>query len=255
MGAGHAHALFVHEHSRIHKLAPEAKLIASLGFVVAVALTPRQQVWAFGIYSLMLAASIVVAHIRFRFVIVRLIAILPFVLFAFLIPFIATGETVSVLGMNVSEEGLWSAFNVIAKATLGAGASIILTATTEVADILKGLRILRVPALITAIAMFMIRYLELISDEYMRMRTAMTARGYNPRWLWEARPIASSAGALFVRTYERGERVHAAMLSRGFSGTIPDLGRKAANRNDWLAVAAWCLAVAVVAVGAGLGAY
>ncbi|MEX0945743.1 MAG: energy-coupling factor transporter transmembrane component T, partial [Acidimicrobiia bacterium] len=84
-----------------------------------------------------------------------------------------------------------------------------------------GLRRLRVPAAITAIAAFMIRYLEVIAGELHRMRVAMTARGYSPSWLAQTRPMATAAGALFIRTYERGERVHQAMLARGFTGDMP----------------------------------
>ena len=110
---------------------------------------------------------------------------------------------------------------------------------------------LRVPSVLTAIASFMIRYLEVVAAEMGRMRTAMTARGYDPRWLAQTRPIAASAGALFVRSYERGERVHSAMLARGFDGTMPDLEPDAADGREWMmacGVAVVSLALAVVAV-------
>jgi cobalt/nickel transport system permease protein len=68
------------------------------------------------------------------------------------------------------------------------------------------------------------------------MRVAMTARGYDPRWISQARPIASSAGALFVRSYERGERVHAAMLARGFTGEMPTPPLETVERSQWLRV-------------------
>jgi cobalt/nickel transport system permease protein len=89
----------------------------------------------------------------------------------------------------------------------------------------------------------MVRYLEVIVDELGRMRTAMAARGYDPRWLWQVRPIATSAGALFIRSYERGERVHAAMVSRGFSGVMPSLDEPKATSRQW-AMAAGFLVVA-----------
>jgi cobalt/nickel transport system permease protein len=129
---------------------------------------------------------------------------------------------------------MWAAWNIIAKAGLGASASIILAATTEVPDLIRGLGRLKVPAVMVSIASFMMRYLEVIAGELTRMRQAMASRGYDPRWLSQARPIAYGAGAMFVRSYERGERVHQAMLSRGFSGEMPDLGHPAATRRDWL---------------------
>lgn len=251
MGAGHSHALYVHEHSPLHRLAPEAKVVAAVGMIVCVAITPRQAVWAFGVYALVVVTLTGWSRVPARFVVVRLAAVLPFVVFAFVIPFIASGEQTDFLGFEMSVDGLWGAWNILAKALLGASISILLTATTEIPEIIRGLGVLRVPATFTAIATFMIRYLELIADELGRMRVAMVSRGYDPRWLHQARPIAASAGATFVRSYERGERVHAAMLARGFSGEMPDLGKRRATRGQWLGVVlvlGGCLLVALFAL-------
>ncbi|MBW3666093.1 MAG: cobalt ECF transporter T component CbiQ [Actinobacteria bacterium] len=234
MGAGHAHALYVHEHSAVHRLAPEAKLAAALSFIAAVAVTPREAVWAFGLYALVLALVLAAARVPPRFLFLRLLGILPFVAFAFLIPFVATGDRVEVLGIEVSGEGLWGAWNILAKATLGAATSIGLAATTEVPKLIEGLGALKVPAVLVSIAAFMIRYLELIAEELGRMRMAMAARGYDPHWLGQVKPIAAAAGAMFVRSYERGERVHSAMLARGYSGVMPVLRPAGAGWFDWL---------------------
>ena len=246
MGAGHSHALYVHEHSPIHRMSPEAKLVAAFAMVAAFAVTPRQALWAFGLYALLVAGLAYVARLSPGFVGLRLLAIAPFVLFALFIPFIAGGETTEIGGVSLSVDGLWGMWNILVKATLGASVSIILTATTEIPDIIRGLGALRVPALLTAIATFMVRYLELIVDELSRVRVAMAARGYNPRWISQARPIASAAGALFVRSYERGERVHAAMLSRGFNGTMPILDHRPADNREWAAVVSVAAAAAVI---------
>lgn len=248
MGAGHAHALYVHEHSGVHRLPAEVKIVAAFGFVFAVALTPPQEIWALALDAVALAVVIRLARLRPGFVATRLLAILPFVLFAFLIPFVASGERTEILGVAVSREGLWGMWNILAKATLGGTTSILLAATTELPDILKGMGRLRVPPVLTSIASFMIRYLELIAAELGRMRTAMTARGYDPRWLWQARPVAAAAGAMFVRSYERGERVYDAMLSRGYTGVMPDLDRATATPGDWVRGMALPLVAAVLAL-------
>jgi cobalt/nickel transport system permease protein len=250
MGAGHSHALYVHEHSPIHRMAPETKLVAALGMVVSIAITPREAIWAFAVYALMVGAIAVTSRIRLGFIAVRLLAVAPFVLFAFLIPFIATGETIEIGVFEVSVPGLWGAWNVLAKAVLGASVMIVLTATTEVAEVIRGLAVLRVPTLFISIATFMIRYLELISDELDRMRIAMTARGYDPRWITQVRPIASSAGALFVRSYERGERIHSAMVARGFTGEMPVFERPTVASSQWLTVVIVLVIFATVAVTA-----
>ena len=248
MGAGHAHALYVHEHTIVHRLPAEVKLAAVFVFVVAVAITPREAIWAFAVYGAILLVALKTASLHLGFVAARLIAILPFVAFALLIPFIASGETTDLLGIRVSVDGLWASWNILAKATLGASASILLTATTEVPDILEGMAALRVPMVLTAIAGFMIRYLEIIVDELGRMRMAMTARGYRPRWLWQLRPIATAAGAAFVRSYERGERTHGAMLARGYTGVMPRVARRRASTWAWLVAGLMLLPVVAVAV-------
>ena len=238
MGSGHAHALYVHEHSPIHSLPPQVKIAAAVAFIFAVAVTPREGMWAFAIYAVAVAVLVAVSKVGFGFVLVRLAGVLPFIAFAFLIPFIASGEPFEVLGVSVSRDGLWASWNIIAKATIGAATSIVLAGTTEVPDLLAGMNRLRVPTVFTSIAGFMIRYLGLIVDEIARMRVAMTSRGYDPRWLWQAKPIAGSAGAMFIRSYERGERVHAAMVARGYVGEMPELRRRDPSVREWLAAGA-----------------
>lgn len=255
MGAGHAHALHVHGHSAVHRLAPEAKVVAVFAFVIAVALTPREALWVFAVDGVALLAVARVARVPYRFLFTRMLVVLPFVLFALLLPFIAEGERTTVLGVSVAVEGLWGMATILSRSLLGVAASVLLAATTEVPRILRGLERLRIPPVLTAIAAFMLRYLEVIADELGRMRRAMTARGYDPRWLWQARPIAASAGALFIRSYERGERVHAAMLARGWDGRMPDLVDDRAAAADWgraslLPAVALGLAVAALVLGA-----
>ena len=56
MGAGHAHKLYRHGHSPVHDLPPHCKLAAVFCFVVVVVSTPREAVWAFALYAVLLAA-------------------------------------------------------------------------------------------------------------------------------------------------------------------------------------------------------
>ncbi|CAN5832912.1 cobalt ECF transporter T component CbiQ [soil metagenome] len=251
MGAGHTHPLYVHGHSPVHRLAPEVKVAGAVAFVAAAAITPRYAVWAFGLQVACVVGAIAVAQLGPRFVLRRLTVIVPFVAFAMLIPFVASGDRVTVLAVSLSREGLWGAWNVLSKSVIGASVSILLAGTTEVPRLLTGMSRLRVPATLTAIASFMVRYLEVIAGELGRMRTAMAARGYAPRWLWQTRPVATAAGALFVRSYERGERVHAAMLARGYTGAMPDLGERRATPREWMLAAvlpaiAWTVALAAL---------
>jgi len=233
VAGAHRH-LLVHGHSPLHRLAPEVKIAATFLFVVGVAITPREAIWAFAIDAAVLLVLLAVAGYGVRQLLARTTAVLPFIAFAFFIPFIASGEQTDVLWFSVSIDGLWATWNILAKALIGFGASLVLAGTTPIPEVIRGLGRLRVPPVIVSILSFMFRYLDLIIEEMSRMRTAMVARAHDPRWLWQAKPIASAAGALFVRSYERGERVHAAMLARGFNGTIPQLDHRVATSGEWV---------------------
>lgn len=248
--------LYVQGTSPLHRLVPEAKLAGLLAFVLAVALTPRRHVAVFAVAAVVLVALIAVGRLPVRVVAARLLVIAPFVVFALVTPFIGTGERVDVAWFSLSVDGLWASWNVLAKATLGATAGIVVVATTPVPDVLRGLTRLRLPRIVTGIVALMLRYLDVIAGELHRTRDAMTARGHDPRWLWQVRPIASSLGVLFVRSYERGERVHHAMLARGYTGAMPNLDDRRAAPRDWFVAAvpaliAWsALALSLAAGGA-----
>lgn len=223
--------LYVVGTSPVHRLAASAKLVGLVVFTSAVALTPRHAVGAFVVDGVVLAGVIGCARLPLRLVLARLTVIAPFVVAAMLLPFISEGgEQVDVAGLSLSVDGSWAAWNIVIKAVLGATASIVLSATTSVPDLLAGLSQLKVPAVLVAIVSFMFRYLDVLIDELHRMRNAMVSRCHDPRWLWQVRPIASSAGALFVRSYERGERLHLAMLSRGYTGSMPLIAEQPTTR-------------------------
>ena len=100
----------------------------------------------------------------------------PFLLFAVLLPILGRDPRVEVLGVSLSEPGLWAAWNIVVKGTIGVAASIVLAATTSIPQVLDGLERLRVPRVIVAITAFMIRYGDVIGDEVRRMSIARESR-------------------------------------------------------------------------------
>jgi cobalt/nickel transport system permease protein len=215
VGAGHGHRLHYHGHSPLHRARPHVKILALLGFVLTVVATPNDLYPAFAGYLAVLGAVMVVSRVPPTYVLLRLVVEVPFLVFALVMPFVSHGERIEVLGLSVSEPGLVAAAGLVMKGTLGVLASLMLAATTEPHDLLRGLERLRMPAQLVQIMAFMVRYLDVVSAEVGRMRVALASRGFsarNPRH-WPV--VARSMGALFIRSYERGERVHLAMLSRG----------------------------------------
>ncbi|CAM5438412.1 Cobalt ECF transporter T component CbiQ OS=Streptomyces alboniger OX=132473 GN=cbiQ PE=4 SV=1 [Streptomyces alboniger] len=197
--------------------------------------TPREAMWAFALYAVLLASVAYAARVPAGWALLK--RLLIEVAFCRVrgdwIPFVAEGERVEVLGMSLSVNGLWGAWNVLAKGTLGVAASVLLAATTELRELLLGLQRLKLPPLLVQIASFMIRYGDVITDEMRRMRIARESRGFEARGVKHWGVLAKSAGALFIRSYERGERVHLAMVSRGYAGSMPVIDEVTASRAQW----------------------
>jgi cobalt/nickel transport system permease protein len=245
VSGGHAHGLFVHAHSPIHRLAAAPKIVALVGWSIVVVLVPRESVLTFLILAGMIVSVMGLARIPWRTALRRVAVETPFVIFALALPFTHTGEQVSLLGVSVAVEGLWAAWNVVAKATLCTAAAVVLAASTQTADILGGLDKLRVPRVVTAMAGFMVRYIDVVIGEAKRMLLARRARGEDGGRLRQVRAMASIAGSLFIRTFERGERVYVSMLSRGYTGTMPGSAVVHIPSRDW----ALCAALPVLAAG------
>ena len=246
MGAGHSHPLHRPGDSPVHRLPAEVKIVAAFGGVVCVVATPREAFAVFGGYLLLLAAIWVLAAIPPGWIAARALIEVPFVVLAVLLPFTGPAPTVDWWGLTLSEPGLLGAWNIVVKGTLGVLTSLTLAATTSLRDLLLGLQRLHAPALVVTIATLMLRYVDVIAAEARRMRLARISRGHDPRFLWQAGATARGVGALFIRSYERGERVHLAMLSRGWTGTMPLLTSAVTTRRQWAA------GLAPVAVAAAL---
>lgn len=221
MGAGHGHKLHYHGHSAIHRFPAHRKVVTLLAFMLIVVATPKDRFPLYGAYLVLIGVVIAISKVPPIYILKRMVIEVPFLFFAVLLPFVATGPRVEVLGLTVSESGLLAAWALLAKGTLGVMASLTLAATTEPQALLLGLERLGLPNQLVQIMWFMVRYLDVVTGEMQRMKIARESRGFtarNPRH-WPV--VAKSAGALFIRSYERGERVHLAMLSRGYTGRMP----------------------------------
>jgi cobalt/nickel transport system permease protein len=241
--------LYLERDTPLHRLPPEVKIAAMVSATVIVVITPREALWAFAGYAALVAVVAAIGRVPAGWLAKRSLVELPFVLLALALPFLAAGEKVTFLGLEVSRDGLYGGFNILAKGTLGVLLSLTLAATTTTRDLIVGLDRLRCPQIITQIATFMLRYLSVLGGEARRMRIARISRGDDPRFLWQLRGFATGVGALFLRAFERGERVYLAMVARGYEGRMPAawLASGAATRNQWLAAAT----VPVVAAAIG----
>ena len=240
--------------SLIHRLDPRTKLITSLAFIVAVVLTPVSNWRVFAFYFCLIAALLIISKLPPLYVLKRSLVIFPFVLLiAIFIPFFKQGEVAGSYNIwlwqvSVTYDGLLILANVVVKAWLSILSLILLSATTKFTELLKGLRQLGVPEVIVLILSFMYRYVFILVDEVMRMRRARDSRNFGGSRLHQLRTIGNMIGTLFIRSYERGERIYAAMLSRGFDSNVRSLRQLSFKRVDAYFGAAFGLALIASAI-------
>ena len=246
MGSGHSAHLHVDGVSVAHRLPAHVKLIGLVAFVLAVVSVPEQAPGVLGLLLALSAAVLVSTGVAPRHLAPRMMVALPVVVLALVLPFVATGADRALGPLTVSAAGLTAAWAVLAKGLSGVFSGVAFAVTTHPPDLVAGLQRLRAPTLVVLVVSFMVRYLGVVTDELSRMRVARESRAFRGRGPRAWPVLAASSGALFVRSYERGERVHLAMLSRGFSGRLPTTSAVGVTPVQW-ATALVPAAVAVVA--------
>lgn len=252
---GHHHGhdagerLYIHRHSPLHSLPPHLKIVSLFSFLVVVVATPITQYFAFIAYGLVIATLLALSKLPVIKVAKRATVEIPFLLFAFLMPFFSKGEEIDFVGITISKPGAIAALSIIVKGTIGVLTAILLSGTTPAREILRGFELLKMPSLLVQIMTFMLRYMNVITDEMERMKVARIARGFTERGIRDWKFIAGTAGALFVRSYERGERVHTSMISRGYQGALPQTDKpliSAGNKLFALSIPTVAIAIALI---------
>lgn len=244
MGAG-PHALVLSgpagdAGSPVHRLDARGKLVGLPAVAICAVSTPPGAWPVLAGCGALLAAYAAAARITpaalWRRARGPLLLVVPVVA---LLPFVRTGGSTWALGpLTAHGTGAAVAATVAGKAAIGIAAAVLLTATTPFAELLRGLQALRVPRVLVLVAGLLHRYAFVVAAEASRMRTALTARGWRPRSAAQAGTLGRLAAALFLRSHARGERVHAAMLARGYDGRLPPAPVAALRRSDVLFVAA-----------------
>lgn len=239
------------------------KFVLTFVFIFTVALTPHGA-WPVYIilFSLVLAIE-VLAEIGVGFVLKRASLALPFVLAALPVIFSLEGETLARLPigpwrLTLYKPGVERFISIALKSWISVQAAIVLATSTPFPELLSAMRAVRIPRLLVAIFSLMWRYLFVLVDETLRMIRARASRsgesdqpGYRKggSLAWRASVTGSMAGSLFLRAYERSDRIYTAMLSRGYNGEVRAQPLPKLNGCDWLIL---CLTLTLLAALLGL---
>lgn len=234
--------------SLIHRLDPRVKLVVTVLFILSNVLIPDGGWLAFALAFALVLAVTAMARLPWGYALKRSFIALPFALAAFPVIFNTPG-----LPLAEFQLGPWTLIptlagvirfaSILARSLLSVQMAILLTATTQFPDLMHAMRHLRVPQALVATISFMYRYLFVLSDEAMRLIRARNARSAaypgqksGVSLVWRARVAGNMIGQLFVRSFERGDRIYSAMLARGYTGHIYTLNPHVMRPDDWAAL-------------------
>jgi cobalt/nickel transport system permease protein len=252
----HIHALdtYLHGDSAVHRVDPRVKLVVTILFILTAALTPDRSWIAFAALEALVLFVTLLARVGFGVVQKRAAVALPFTLAALTVLFSTPGEVALTLPLpgawGITGAGLLRFASIVLRSYISVQAAVVLAATTPFPDLLWGMRALHIPKVLVAISGFLYRYLFVLADEAQRLMRAREARSAAPDGRgggsipWRARVAGGMAGSLFIRSYERSERIYSAMLARGYDGDVRTLAPPNLRPIDVIvgAVVALCLA-------------
>ncbi|MBN1475772.1 hypothetical protein JXA47_03365 [Candidatus Sumerlaeota bacterium] len=235
---------------------PRIALLVALAATAVVVTTPQGRWWDYALFGLSAFAVTILWRLSPLAVLRRLLLTAPVaLLIALTVPLSLPGEEVWApgLGLTVTREGLMLAAAIVCKVAVAA----LLLATVSLAfsapRLLRGLRGLGCPAPLVLILGMLQRQLGTVQGEWRRMRRAALSRSPARRQPLRAlRVLSQMAAVLFVRSLDRGERIHRAMAARGFDGVASVAPPPSLTPHDFLALAIGLVAVACLRVTAVL---
>ena len=220
--------------SPIHRWDPRAKVASILVLIFSVVMVESVRVALLGLALSM--AVLLASRLPLRDVARRarwpVIFILPIF---FILPFTGGGErTVAVSAVDLSLDGLLLGSLILARGVSAVLLAYPLFATSPFNITVQALRGLRFPEVVLQIFLFTYRYLFLLSEEMRSIEKSLASKSFAKRTdLRTAKVIGTALGMLFVRSYERSERIYRAMVSRGYDGALPSTVKFQMKRGDW----------------------
>lgn len=251
MASGHSHHgdidAFAHLHSPIHQWDSRFKLVGLLALIVAFASVRDWRTLPFmiAITLLIYAQSQMPWHVlRHR------LAVPGYVISALIIflPFISGSTVLASLGfLTVRQEGLELALLIAVRLFCIVTLAFVMFGTDTFIRTIAAMRALRFPDIMADMVLLTYRYLFEISDLFAQMQTAARIRGFQGSAFSLANigTLAALVGHMFIRSYEKSERVYKAMVLRGYGATAVRRDQFATTRRDYIKTSV-CIVVAIL---------
>lgn len=233
----------------MHSLDPRVKFVLTLAFILTTALTPFG---AWPVYVMLFSLDLAVAllsELGVGYVLKRALLALPFALAALPVLFTTAGSPLlylplGPLAFTVTWQGVAHLAGIAVKSWLSVQMAVVLVGSTPFPELLVAMHAVKIPRLLVAIVGLMWRYLFVLADEALRLLRARESRSTRPvnggggrvggSLVWRARVAGGMVGNLFLRAFDRADRIYAAMLSRGYDGEMRVLPLPAIRAGQWV---------------------
>ena len=221
----------------IHRLDPRAKVVTVAAFITVVASFGRYDLSALLPFALFPAVLTALSDTPVRYLLKRVLAALPFVLFVGILnPFLDRQPILTLGGLPLA--GGWVSFaSILLRFLLTVGTALLLMATTRFEDLCLALERLGLPRVFTLQLAFLYRYAFVLFAEGQRVLRAYRLRANGRKVTLGT--FASMAAQLLLRTWDRALRIHRAMLARGFTGQFRPAAARAWGPPDTLFTLGW----------------
>ncbi|MGB9729682.1 MAG: cobalt ECF transporter T component CbiQ [Thermoprotei archaeon] len=229
---------FANANGILQNIDPRIKLYSFILWILAA--INISSIISLGIIFIIVMMLAITSKISFKLFFLRT-AFIP--LFSFIIvlplPFITPGSKLVMIGydkyfVSVTWEGLYKAVQFTFRIWVCVASLSLLILTTKFYKLIYSMEKIKVPTIFTSMIIITYRFIFFFINEAYRMILAKEARTVNKESkLLVMRSVAQIISTLFIRAYEKGERVYLAMIARGYTNEVRSINDIKINRKDW----------------------
>lgn len=209
--------LLAHGTSSIHRLDARAKVLVTLVFIICVVSYNRYELTALFPFFIFPVVMTSLAGLPPLFIIKKIVLLCPFVVAVGIFNPVFDREILLQLGPLGISGGWISLASILTRSVLTVGAAFILVGVTGFTTVCQALESLGMPQVLAVQLLFLYRYIFVLTEESGRASQARELRSCGKKGLG-IKSFGSMTGHLLLRTWGRAERIHTAMLARGFTG-------------------------------------
>ncbi|MDE7305024.1 MAG: cobalt ECF transporter T component CbiQ [Alistipes sp.] len=232
------------QESLLHRTDARAKLLTTMFFLATMLSLPLARLSEILLYALFPILTAAMGGMRYASVLRKSLLVLPFVALVGMFNLFYDRTPAFRLGTFTVTEGWISFLSILLRGLLATQALLVLVGSTGIHALCRSMQRLGMPRILAVQLLFVYRYLYVLLDEARRMAQAREARSYG-RCTFPLRMWGPLVGQLLIRTFDRAEQIHRAMLARGFDGSIPDCAGtdKPWRRQDTVFLTTWSTAL------------